>query len=130
MVFVSKEPELFEGKVKIAILVDGEEMLSNYCHPQEADKIAINAIGSIILGFTRYLLKQAPSPIHPDITQLRQKIKSSKAPYKVIAANLAVIRKHLPGGRLKHACQNKLRQLEELISCRKEMEDSTQAIRT
>ena len=73
--------------------------------------------------FTRYLLKQAPNVRHPDITQLRQSInRSSKSPYKVIEANLAVIRKHLPGGRLKNACHSKMQQVEELIEYMRSME--------
>ena len=123
MVFVSKEPEMFEGKIKLSILIDGEELLSDYCYPDEADQIAVNAVGTIILGFTRYLLKQAPNVRHPDITQLRQSInRSSKSPYKVIEANLAVIRKHLPGGRLKNACHSKMQQVEELIEYMRSME--------
>lgn len=121
MVFVSKEPEMFEGKVKLSILIDGEEMVSDYCEPQEADQLAINAIDTLILGFSRYLLKQAPNVRHTDLTRLRQSINRSKAVYKVIGANLDVIRKHLPGGRLKYACHNKLRQIEELVEYRKSM---------
>ena len=126
MVFVSKEPELFGGKVKLSILIDGDEFHFERCEPEKADKTAIKAIETLILGMARYLLKQAPNVRHTEIIQLRQSINSSKAPYKVIGANLEVIQKHLPGGRLKNACHSKLRQIEELVAYRQSMPNPKQ----
>lgn len=126
MVFVSKEPELFGGKVKLSILIDGDEFHFERCEPEKADKTAIKAIETLILGMARYLLKQAPNVRHTEIIQLRQSINSSKAPYKVIGANLEVIRKHLPKGRLKNACHHKLHQVEKLIEYRRAMEKTTE----
>ena len=122
MVFISKEPELFGGNVKVALLLDGEEVRTSSCPPEEVDGKAIAAVDATIRSFTSYLLKNAPNVRHTDILQLRQSINQSKKPHQVIHKNIALIRKHQPGGKLQRACSEKLRHIEELIEFRQEME--------
>ena len=71
-------------------------------------------------------LKNTPNVRHADIIILRQSINRSGKPNEVIAANLALIRKHLPGGKLKNACHHKLHQVEKLIEYRRTMENTTE----
>ena len=129
MVFVSKEPELFGGRIRIAVLIDGEEVRHAHCMPEKANAVAMAQVEETIVSFTQYLVKQAPNTRHADIIQFRKLFNNSLVSYEVAGNNIALLRKHLPGGRLKYACQNKLRQIEELVGYRKKMEASTQATR-
>lgn len=119
MVFVSKEPGLFGGNIRLSILINGDEAHSEWCAPEDADELAIKAIDGIIRSSTDYLLKQAPNVRHIDILRLRQLIAQSTNPCEAIADNLALIRKHLPGGKLKNACHSKLQEMEMLAEYRK-----------
>jgi len=115
MVYVSKEPALFNGDIKLSILIDGEEAHVQYCAPQEAAETAQKAIGDIIRRYARHLLKQAPNGQDVEVIQLKQLLRKVDFP-KLIAKskNLALLEKHLPQGRLAHDSQAKFRQIQEL----------------
>ena len=52
----------------------------------------------------------------------RKLFNNSMVSFEVVGNNIALLRKHLPGGRLKNACHIKLRQVQELVDYRKAME--------